>query len=90
MNKCFFFHAVGHFLCFCHLPGSRTPKPTTGPKPKPPPGPDPGPEPEDPTEDPDPLPNPRDEQCSRELVFDAATSIRGDLYFFKNGYVLNM
>ncbi|XP_035536060.1 collagenase 3-like [Morone saxatilis] len=65
------------------LYGSRTPVPTT-PKPKPPPG----PEPEDPTEDPnpDPLPNPRDEQCSRELVFDAATSIRGDLFFFKNGY----
>ncbi|KAK1899480.1 Collagenase 3 [Dissostichus eleginoides] len=67
--------------------GSRTPVPTTAPKPKPPPGPDPGPEPEEPTEDPeDPLPNPRDEQCSRELVFDAATSIRGDLFFFKNGY----
>ncbi|KAF3847945.1 hypothetical protein F7725_020973 [Dissostichus mawsoni] len=65
----------------------RTPVPTTAPKPKPPPGPDPGPEPEEPTEDPeDPLPNPRDEQCSRELVFDAATSIRGDLFFFKNGY----
>ncbi|XP_070761390.1 transforming growth factor beta regulator 1 isoform X1 [Enoplosus armatus] len=65
------------------LYGSRTPVPTT-PKPKPPPG----PEPEEPTEDPnpDPLPNPRDEQCSRELVFDAATSVRGDLYFFKNGY----
>ncbi|XP_042270399.1 uncharacterized protein LOC121898933 [Thunnus maccoyii] len=67
------------------LYGSRTPQPTTAPKPKPPPGP---PEPEDPEEDPnpDPLPNPRDEQCSRELVFDAATSVRGDLYFFKNGY----
>ncbi|KAJ4942148.1 hypothetical protein JOQ06_012016 [Pogonophryne albipinna] len=69
------------------LYGSRTPVPTTAPKPKPPPGPDPGPEPEEPTEDPeDPLPNPRDEQCSRERVFDAATSIRGDLFFFKNGY----
>ncbi|XP_034080565.1 collagenase 3-like [Gymnodraco acuticeps] len=69
------------------LYGSRTPVPTTAPKPKPPPGPDPGPEPEEPTEDPeDPLPNPRDEQCSRELVFDAATSIKGDLFFFKNGY----
>ncbi|XP_029302302.1 uncharacterized protein LOC115017756 [Cottoperca gobio] len=70
------------------LYGSRTPVPTTEPKPKPPPGPDPEPEPEDPTEDPnpDPLPNPRDEQCSRELVFDAATSMRGDLFFFKNGY----
>uniref|UniRef100_A0A665UQJ8 Peptidase metallopeptidase domain-containing protein n=1 Tax=Echeneis naucrates TaxID=173247 RepID=A0A665UQJ8_ECHNA len=38
--------------------------------------------PEDPTE----APNPRDERCSRGLVFDAATSIRGDLFFFKNGY----
>uniref|UniRef100_A0A8C2ZIA1 Peptidase metallopeptidase domain-containing protein n=1 Tax=Cyclopterus lumpus TaxID=8103 RepID=A0A8C2ZIA1_CYCLU len=40
---------------------------------------DPGPEPEEPTEDPnpDPLPNPRGEQCSRGLVFDAATSISG-------------
>ncbi|KAK5868418.1 hypothetical protein PBY51_009436 [Eleginops maclovinus] len=70
------------------LYGSRTPVPTTAPKPKPPPGPDPGPEPEEPTEDPnpDPLPNPGGERCSRDLVFDAATSIRGDLFFFKNGY----
>ncbi|XP_054649944.1 transforming growth factor beta regulator 1 [Dunckerocampus dactyliophorus] len=65
------------------LYGSRTSEPTQAPKPNPPPE----PEPEEPTEDPtDPLPNPRDEQCSRDLVFDAATSIRGDLYFFKNGY----
>ncbi|CAJ1065837.1 collagenase 3-like [Xyrichtys novacula] len=70
------------------LYGSRRPEPTTAPKPKPPPQPEPEPEPEDPTEDPnpDPLPNPGDEQCSRQLVFDAATSIRGDLFFFKNGY----
>ncbi|XP_036973544.1 collagenase 3-like [Acanthopagrus latus] len=66
------------------LYGSRQPVPT--PKPKPPPQPEPEPEPEDPTEDPDVGPNPKDEQCSRSLVFDAATSIRGDLYFFKNGY----
>nr|XP_061828716.1 uncharacterized protein LOC133614614 [Nerophis lumbriciformis] len=65
------------------LYGSRTTDPTKAPKPNPPPE----PEPEEPTEDPtDPLPNPRDEQCSRDLVFDAATSIRGDLFFFKNGY----
>ncbi|KAM3615499.1 uncharacterized protein V6R79_003061 [Siganus canaliculatus] len=66
------------------LYGSRTPAPTAQPKPKPPPV----PEPEDPTDDPSPgpLPNPKDEQCSRELVFDAATSVKGDLYFFKNGY----
>ncbi|XP_047451208.1 collagenase 3-like [Mugil cephalus] len=68
------------------LYGSRTPVPTT--RPNPPPRPEPEPEPEEPTEDsrPDPLPNPKDEQCSRQLVFDAATSIKGDLYFFKNGY----
>uniref|UniRef100_A0A665UQS4 Peptidase metallopeptidase domain-containing protein n=1 Tax=Echeneis naucrates TaxID=173247 RepID=A0A665UQS4_ECHNA len=63
------------------LYGSRTQVPTP-PKPKPPPSPEPEPEPEDPTE----APNPRDERCSRGLVFDAATSIRGDLFFFKNGY----
>uniref|UniRef100_A0A3B4ASW5 Peptidase metallopeptidase domain-containing protein n=1 Tax=Periophthalmus magnuspinnatus TaxID=409849 RepID=A0A3B4ASW5_9GOBI len=43
------------------------------------------PDPEDP-DDPDPLPNPGADKCSRSLVFDAATSIRGDLFFFKNGY----
>ncbi|KAK7883214.1 hypothetical protein WMY93_029388 [Mugilogobius chulae] len=37
-------------------------------------------------EDPDTLRHPSREQCSRSLVFDAAASIRGDLYFFKNGY----
>nr|WKW83402.1 mmp20 [Pampus argenteus] len=63
------------------LYGSRTVQPPE-PKPKPPPTPEPEPEPEDP----DPLPSPRDEQCSRDLVFDAATSIKGDLFFFKNGY----
>uniref|UniRef100_A0A665UQP8 Peptidase metallopeptidase domain-containing protein n=1 Tax=Echeneis naucrates TaxID=173247 RepID=A0A665UQP8_ECHNA len=47
---------------------------------------EPEPEPEDPTE----APNPRDERCSRGLVFDAATSIRGDLFFFKNGYLLKI
>ncbi|KAM7413464.1 hypothetical protein PAMA_020722 [Pampus argenteus] len=62
---------------------SRTVQPPE-PKPKPPPTPEPEPEPE--PEDPDPLPSPRDEQCSRDLVFDAATSIKGDLFFFKNGY----
>uniref|UniRef100_A0A671VBV8 Peptidase metallopeptidase domain-containing protein n=1 Tax=Sparus aurata TaxID=8175 RepID=A0A671VBV8_SPAAU len=66
------------------LYGSRQPVPTT--KPKPPPQPEPEPEPEDPTEDPNIGPSPKDEQCSRSLVFDAATSIGGDLYFFKNGY----
>ncbi|KAJ0063623.1 hypothetical protein NL108_004463 [Boleophthalmus pectinirostris] len=63
------------------LYGSRTPDP----KPQPPPTPTPEPDPVDP-EDPDPLPNPGADKCSRNLVFDAATSIRGDLYFFKNGY----
>ncbi|XP_029699700.1 matrix metallopeptidase 30 [Takifugu rubripes] len=65
------------------LYGSRTARPTPAPRPTPPP--EPEPEPEEPTEDSN-LPNPRGEQCSRDLVFDAATSIRGDLYFFKNGY----
>ncbi|XP_041918944.1 collagenase 3-like [Alosa sapidissima] len=57
--------------------------PPPKPKPRPRPGPRPGPRP-DPA--PAPGPNPKDEQCSRSLVFDAATSINGDLYFFKNGY----
>ncbi|KAF7700947.1 matrix metallopeptidase 30 [Silurus meridionalis] len=34
---------------------------------------------------PQPQPNPP-ERCNRDLVFDAATSIRGELYFFKNNY----
>uniref|UniRef100_A0A674EMD7 Peptidase metallopeptidase domain-containing protein n=1 Tax=Salmo trutta TaxID=8032 RepID=A0A674EMD7_SALTR len=40
-----------------------------------------------PTENPKPdsRPNPKDEQCNRDLVFHAASSIRGELYFFKNG-----
>ncbi|KAG7223128.1 hypothetical protein INR49_015887 [Caranx melampygus] len=62
------------------LYGSRTPVPTAAPRPEP--RPEPEPEPEDPTE----KPNPRNEQCNRGLVFDAATSMRGDLFFFKNGY----
>nr|XP_049581080.1 uncharacterized protein LOC125971944 [Syngnathus scovelli] len=65
------------------LYGSRTQDPTKVPEPVQ----RSEPEPEDPTEDPqDPLPNPRDEQCNPDLVFDATTSIRGDYYFFKNGY----
>lgn len=71
------------------LYGSRTPKPKPNPSPEPEaePEPEPEPEPEDPTEDtrPDPT-NPSGERCSRDLVFDAATSIRGELYFFKSGY----
>ncbi|XP_051539455.1 matrix metallopeptidase 30 [Myxocyprinus asiaticus] len=50
------------------LYGVRTP--TVKPDPKPEPKPDPGPSPPEP--------------CNRDLVFDAATSIRGELYFFKN------
>uniref|UniRef100_A0A9J8D4C6 Matrix metallopeptidase 30 n=1 Tax=Cyprinus carpio carpio TaxID=630221 RepID=A0A9J8D4C6_CYPCA len=34
---------------------------------------------------PNPGPTPP-EPCKRDLVFDAATSIRGELFFFKNGY----
>lgn len=82
-------------FAFLNLSGSRTSEPTPTPKPNPDPveepGPEPTPEPEDPTRDPNKeMPNPRREQCSRELVLDAATSIRGDLYFFKNGYSLCM
>ncbi|XP_023273498.1 collagenase 3-like [Seriola lalandi dorsalis] len=43
--------------------------------------PDPKPQPR-----PDPDPEPRPNRCSRFLTFDAATSIRGNLYFFKDGY----
>ncbi|KAJ8257149.1 hypothetical protein COCON_G00193010 [Conger conger] len=74
------------------LYGSRTPTDKPDPTPEPEPEPTPDPEPEEPTPDPkpdpkpDPRPNPKDEQCSRDLVFDAATSIRRELYFFKNGY----
>ncbi|XP_026075896.1 matrix metallopeptidase 30 [Carassius auratus] len=46
-------------------------RPSTN-KPKPKPEPNPGP--------------PPPERCKRDLVFDAATSIRGELFFFKNGY----
>lgn len=37
---------------------------------------------------PEPIPvaNPQGEQCSQNLMFDAATSMYGDLYFFKNGW----
>ncbi|KAI7793656.1 hypothetical protein IRJ41_025185 [Triplophysa rosa] len=37
---------------------------------------------------PEPTPNPRPgfNACSRNLVFDAATKIKGELYFFKKGY----
>ncbi|KAJ8368812.1 hypothetical protein SKAU_G00088400 [Synaphobranchus kaupii] len=78
------------------LYGSRTPtdkpepepepdQPTPDPEPTDEPTPDPKPDPK-PDPRPDPRPNPKDEQCSRDLVFDAATSIRRELYFFKNGY----
>ncbi|KAG1970214.1 collagenase 3 preproprotein [Pimephales promelas] len=42
------------------------------------------PEPE-PEPKPNPEPNPP-EPCKRDLVFDAAASVRGELYFFKHGY----
>ncbi|KAM6970469.1 matrix metallopeptidase 30 [Aplochiton taeniatus] len=54
------------------------------PDPKPQPKPDPKPQPK-----PEPRPEPRPEpptRCDRDLVFDAATSIQNELYFFKNGY----
>lgn len=50
--------------------GGSKPKPDPRPKPKP---------------RPDPRPNPPT-RCNRDLVFDAATAIRNELYFFKNGY----
>ncbi|KAJ8414649.1 hypothetical protein AAFF_G00038510 [Aldrovandia affinis] len=62
-----------------------TEKPDPEPEPEPEPTDEPTPEPK-PDPEPDPRPNPKDEQCSRDLVFDAATSIRRELYFFKNGY----
>ncbi|XP_053332063.1 matrix metallopeptidase 30 [Clarias gariepinus] len=46
------------------------------------------PQPE-PTPPPQPFPQPKQpppEACTRDLVFDAATSIRNELYFFKNEY----
>lgn len=33
-----------------------------------------------------PVANPQEERCNQNLVFDAATSMHGDLYFFKNGW----
>uniref|UniRef100_A0A8C4S1J2 Matrix metallopeptidase 30 n=2 Tax=Erpetoichthys calabaricus TaxID=27687 RepID=A0A8C4S1J2_ERPCA len=68
------------------LYGSRQPnrpepaRPTE--KPKPQPNPKPNPNPGDPASTVPAVP----EQCNRDLVFDAATSIRKELYFFKNGY----
>ncbi|XP_066506526.1 matrix metallopeptidase 30 [Hoplias malabaricus] len=49
-----------------------SPNPQPKPDPKPQPKPDPGSNPPEP--------------CKRDLVFDAATSIQGELYFFKNDY----
>uniref|UniRef100_A0A8D3BQH9 Matrix metallopeptidase 30 n=1 Tax=Scophthalmus maximus TaxID=52904 RepID=A0A8D3BQH9_SCOMX len=49
------------------------PQPTKRPVPEPQPRPEP---------DPEPIPD----RCSTNLVFDAATSIRRSLYFFKNGH----
>ncbi|XP_056592049.1 matrix metallopeptidase 30 [Triplophysa dalaica] len=57
------------------------PKPKPKPEPKPKPKPEPKPEPK-----PKPVPSVAPEPCKRDLVFDAATSIGGELFFFKNGY----
>ncbi|MCJ8742227.1 hypothetical protein PDJAM_G00079630 [Pangasius djambal] len=55
------------------LYGARqSPNPQPQPKPQPQPNPQPGANPP--------------ARCNRDLVFDAATSIRGELYFFKNDY----
>ncbi|XP_034539888.1 matrix metallopeptidase 30 [Notolabrus celidotus] len=55
------------------------PQPTQKPVPKPQPKPEPEPDPE-PTSEPPP------DRCSRYLIFDAATTINGTLYFFKDGH----
>uniref|UniRef100_A0A8B9LJB7 Matrix metallopeptidase 30 n=1 Tax=Astyanax mexicanus TaxID=7994 RepID=A0A8B9LJB7_ASTMX len=55
------------------------PDPQPQPKPEPKPQPKPEPRPEPPTKNPP-------EACRRDLVFDAATKIKGELYFFKNEY----
>lgn len=60
------------FVCSPHK-GARD----TSAQPDPNPQPDPQPEPEPPSE---PLPD----RCSTNLIFDAATSIQGNLYFFKD------
>ncbi|XP_044078702.1 matrix metallopeptidase 30 [Siniperca chuatsi] len=52
-------------------------QPTTEPDPKPQPRPEP---------DPEPTSEPAPDRCSRNLIFDAATSIQSSLYFFKDGY----
>ncbi|XP_062870812.1 matrix metallopeptidase 30 [Trichomycterus rosablanca] len=57
---------------------SSNPQPGPDPKPQPMPNPQPQPQPQ-----PQPVPP---EACNRNLVFDAATSINNELYFFKNDY----
>ncbi|KAK2828861.1 hypothetical protein Q5P01_019895 [Channa striata] len=55
-------------------PNPNTPE-KTGPKPQPRPEPNP-----------QPTPKPPPHRCSRDLAFDAATSIQRQLHFFKDGY----
>ncbi|CAJ1064569.1 matrix metallopeptidase 30 [Xyrichtys novacula] len=55
------------------------PQPTKKPVPKPVPEPEPEPDPE-PTSEPPP------DRCNRYLIFDAATTIDGNLHFFKDGH----
>ncbi|XP_076875365.1 matrix metallopeptidase 30 [Brachyhypopomus gauderio] len=59
------------------LYGLRT---SPNPQPQPEPKPEPKPQPQ-----PEPRPKPP-QRCDRNLVFNAATSIRGELYFFKNEF----
>ncbi|KAM8741135.1 matrix metallopeptidase 30 [Acanthopagrus schlegelii] len=55
----------------------RPPQPDPDPQPKPEPNPQPTPE---------PTPEPFPDRCNRNLIFDAASTIQRNLYFFKDGY----
>ncbi|XP_077355407.1 macrophage metalloelastase-like [Festucalex cinctus] len=56
-------------------------KPTINPAPKPQPEPEPGP-----TKGPEAEPAQEPDRCSSNLIFDAATGIQGQLYFFKGSH----
>lgn len=60
-------------------------QPTTKPDPNAQPTKQPGPQPR-PEPDPEPTSEPPPDRCSSNLIFDAATSIQSNLYFFKDGH----